>query len=222
MKQKCSAGFTVCWFVSALVVLIPTSTKAVSCSSSPIVLDLEGDGIRTTDLFEPVVFDLFGSGQPVRTGWTREDAEDSFLWLDLDRNGQATNGRELFGDSTPLPMGGVASNGFEALKAYDSRDLGGNEDGRISSHDAIWSSLLLWTDKDHDGISSRSEIRSLGDVGVESIGLTYREEADVDGVGNWHFLKSEFALRVEAPWGEAVVTRGIEDIYFRYERITSP
>ena len=210
------------WLLSvALASWQPQPTYAVSCSSSPLVLDLAGDGILTTSLFSPVVFDLFGNGIPVRTGWTNEDSEDAFLWTDLNGDGVVTNGRELFGDSTRRPDGTMASNGFEALKIYDGLDSGGNGDGRISGRDAFWTFLRLWIDRNHDGITDAGETYDLADFGIEEIQLSYREDADVDGSGNWHFLKSEFTRRVEAPWGEAIITRAIEDLYFGYERIDS-
>ncbi len=205
--------------IAAIWILVCGSpAKAVSCSSSPLVLDLGGDEIRTTDLYFPVIFDLHGTGTLVKTGWTAEGEEDAFLWMDLNGDGVVNGGRELFGDATLLPDGSQADNGFEALKTYDGEAYGGNADGRVSERDLAWPSLRLWTDRNHDGHSQGFEISSLEENGVEEIDLSYREDRDIDGNGNWHFLKATFTQRIEAPWGEAVVQRAIEDLYFLYSQ----
>lgn len=190
----------------------------MSCSSSPLILDLGGDGIRTSSLSFPVVFDLHGSGTLVKTGWTVEGEEDAFLWIDLNGDGSVSGGKELFGDATLLPGGIKAENGFEALKVFDGADYGGNADGIISERDLAWPSLRLWTDRNHDGLSQSAEISSLEENGVCEIAISYREERDIDGCGNWHFLKSTFSQRIEAPWGETIVQRAIEDLYFLYSQ----
>ena len=56
---------------------------------SPLVLDLDGDGVETTNVNDQwVVFDLDGDGVKNRTGWA--GADDGFLVFD--RNG---DGREV-------------------------------------------------------------------------------------------------------------------------------
>ncbi len=204
------------------VLMLAAQAKAVSCSSSPLVLDLGGDGIRTTGLSFPVIFDLHGNGIPVITGWTVEEEEDAFLWMDLNGDGIVNGGRELFGDSTLNPIDNlVGDNGFRVLKSYDGQEFGGNGDGKMSDRDLSWPFLLLWTDWNHDGLSQSEEISSLHSNGVEEIELTYREEPDIDGCGNWHFLKSTFSQRIEAPWGSVVVHRAIEDLYFLYSQVST-
>src|SRR6185295_2658464 len=196
--------------LGVLYCALPAS--AVSCSASPLILDLAGDGVQTTDLFSAVKFDIHGEGRLVTMAWTADWSEDAFLWNDLNRDGLVDGGGELFGDSTLLPDGTPAANGFEALKVYDDSTYGGNADGKISDRDLGWTDLRLWIDRNHDGVSQVDEIATLGDLGISEILLTYREDRDVDGNGNWHFLKASFLREIEAPWGKALARRPIEDV----------
>lgn len=71
---------------------------------------------------------------------------------------------------------------------------GGDEDGVLSATDTIFSSLALWIDADHDGVSQADEIRSLADYGIEGIDLDYRESARTDRHGNEFRYRSKILL----------------------------
>lgn len=166
--QTVSACFIV------LAVCVPDGVEAC-CHISPLVLDVENDGIATTDLrFGSVQFDLDGDGDLDSTSWIATDALDGFLCLDLNGNGTIDSGRELFGDFSETPDGSKASNGFEALKMYDDSRYGGNGDSMVSERDFIWSHLLLWFDFNHNGRSEEEELQSLAIWGIRWIHLRYQ------------------------------------------------
>lgn len=193
-----------------------TGPVAALCPTSPLVLDLNGDGVQTTDLFASVRFDLDGNGARVRSAWTCGWTEEGFLWLDLNRNGGVDGGRELFGQGTLLPSGETATNGFEALGVYDDPSYGGNADAIISEDDLIWSLLLLWVDRNHDGVSQKQEIAPLGRFGVVAIGLDYSRVEEIDGNGNIHLFQSTFLIRLTGrQLGSRLVPRAIHDVFFR-------
>jgi len=102
---------------NSLAVVRSAFARAASVSS-PLILDLDGDGVETTGLVDGVYFDH-------------------------DSDGRIRSGAELFGNETVLANGNKAANGFDAFKELD-----GNQDGVINSADAAYARLRLWKDAD--------------------------------------------------------------------------
>ena len=75
-------------------------------------------------------------------------------------------------------------NGFNALGEYDQPAKGGNGDGLITDQDTIFGTLLLWQDKNHNGISEANEIISLSQLGLKAIECDYGESKRRDHHGN--------------------------------------
>ncbi|MBO3712989.1 MAG: hypothetical protein J5X22_21645 [Candidatus Accumulibacter sp.] len=124
---------------------------------SPLVLDLNGDGVQLANLNgHGVYFDIDNDGFREASGWVTP--EDGLLVLDRNGNGRIDNITELFGNRQ--------NDGFAALRGLDS-----NFDNAINVNDAQWSSLRVWRDIDSDGVTDDGELFTLDQLGITSISL---------------------------------------------------
>ena len=152
--------------------------QKVQSRRDPLTFDLDGDGLETIGVAQSgVLFDHDGDGIREGTGWVLSD--DGFLVLDRNGNGTIDSGKELFGDSTPLSVGGNAADGFTALLQEDT-----NQDGVVNSTDARWNDLRVWRDLNQDGVSQTGELLTLADLGIVSINVAAAEHSQVLPDGN--------------------------------------
>jgi hypothetical protein len=154
-------------------------------AASPIIIPTRrGGDYKLTSASEGVLFDLNDTGVPQQVAWTAPNSDLAFLAIDLDGDGRITSGRELFGNHT-IP--GVLS-GFEALARMARESNGGIMRGSVSSDDPLFSRLLLWTDRNHDGISEPDELRPASEI-LSEIGLGYSVSMRRDEFGNTFLYK---------------------------------
>src|SRR2546421_12739897 len=112
-------------------------------ATSPIIVDVLGNGFSLTDVAGGVDFDVDADGLRDSVAWPDSRADDAFLALDRNGNGKIDDGRELFGNFTSQPAS-FAPDGFKALAAFDA-----NGDGQITAADPVYARLLLWRDSNH-------------------------------------------------------------------------
>jgi hypothetical protein len=155
---------------------------AAECGS-PLIVDVDGDGIRLTSRKEGVLFDLNADGTPELLPWTAPNVDDAWLVYDRDGDGQISDGTELFGSYSPQRPSSEP-NGYIAISMFDEPDAGGNGDGSITAADAIYSQLRLWQDRDHNGQPSPHELVMLAAAGVVAIQFEYKETWRADRFGN--------------------------------------
>jgi hypothetical protein len=187
-----------------------TWCMCVCRSSSPVLIDTQGDGFRLTDPEGGVRFDLDSDGLSERLSWTEAGTDDAWLALDRDGDGAVTTGAELFGNFTPQPEPptGEEPNGFLALAEFDRVGQGGNSDGVIDNGDAVFSSLRLWRDANHDGLSQPEELHTLLSLDVLRLHLDYKESERSDEHGN----RFKYRAKVDDAKG-AKVNRWAWDVF---------
>ena len=162
--------------------------------ASPLVIDLEGDGLQASHILaHSVQFDIDGDGHADRTAWTA--GADGFLAVDRDGDGAISSVHELFG-------GLGRGDAFASLAEFDS-----DGDGALTTADADFACLLVWRDVDADAVSDAGELLTLADAGVSRIELGYRT---VDQLLNGNLVGEVSSAVVD---GSA---RLLADVYFRY------
>jgi hypothetical protein len=186
----------------------------------PLILDLENDGLSLTDIGHGVSFDLMSTGAPIKMAWTSGDGADAFVALDRNGNGTIDDGRELFSDLTPQAdlsdhRKKIKDNGFQALAVFDQKENGGNDDREITEEDAVFSSLRLWVDANHNGLSEHDELKSLDECGVRSISLRYVMSKATDQFGNTYRYRSHALMDRDLGQLGAIQRRAV-NVFLRY------
>jgi EF hand len=170
--------------------------------ASPILINPHSADYGLSGESDPVQFDLDADGMPDVASWTSRGSAVSFLAFDRNGNGVIDDGSELFGNHTRLPSGARAGNGFEVLAALDA-----NGDGVIDAADPIWTSLVLWADRNHDGRCTADELQAIANSPLTAIEIDYVVNGRRDQYGNFFRYKGTAHLHN--------VPRPIYDVFFR-------
>ncbi len=176
-----------------------TVTIRIHDMNSPLVLDLDGDGLEIVTLEDSnAYFDMDMDGVAEHTAWI--GADDGWLVWDRNEDGIINDRSELFGD-----LRGFA-HGFEDLAALDS-----DGSGFIDMGDDMFGNLQIWRDSNGDGISDGNELASLMQWDIASIDVG-AEFVDNMINGQWESHRSTFT------WEDGTVGQ-ISDVWFESERI---
>ncbi len=149
------------------------NASRIVVNRDPLAIDFGTEGIELTTVDDGVYFDLDNNGFAEKTAWI--GTEDGFLVLDRNANGSIDNGGELFGDQVWMSDGYISVSGFDALKELDS-----NKDGIIDENDVAFADLKVWADASQDGISQNGELKTLEELGIQSISLDVTPDSSLD------------------------------------------
>ncbi|MGE5505385.1 MAG: beta strand repeat-containing protein, partial [Actinomycetota bacterium] len=152
----------------------PRENPSASSSHRAMVLNLTGGKVHTlADSAVAASFDMDRNGAAESTGWINPN--EGFLVHDLNANWHVDNASELIA-------------GFDQLATLDT-----NHDGKFNGLDADWSHTLLWVDKNMDGLTQKSELYSLDQLGIAAIDVAGNGRSRYDN-GNIVHADGAFAF----------------------------
>lgn len=173
----------------------PIEEKVTLGVASPIVIDMNGDGIKTLAYSaHSVNFDIDSDGIKDKTAWL--SSEDGFLAVDKNGNGSVDGVGELFG-------GILRGDGYSKLADFDS-----NQDGFVTKDDVGYSMLSIWRDSNMNGVTDSGELVSAMSAGLESISTAYLSQDEFQN----NNLIGEVSKAIV--FGQEVQAA---DVYFRYK-----
>ena len=167
--MRCPLILTRAFFITLTLLLTGTVTRGtVDCTPTGTHLQDTTSG-SCPDLESHAVTDIGKTGY-----WNISWPDGNF------------DGLTVTGNAAPQPPVSPVElkNGFRALREFDKAANGGNGDGIIDVRDSIFSSLRLWQDRNHNGISELSELCSLPQLGLAAIDLDYKLSERRDGNNN--------------------------------------
>ena len=143
---------------------------------TPLIFDPAGRPLQELTIDTPTAFDLDGSGRPQRYRWVKPTV--GILAWDPERTGRITSGRQLFGS---VSWWIFFDHGYQALDTLDD-----DRDGMVRG--AELNGIVVWTDRDSDGVSDPGEVITAQEAGIEwlsvqATGTTGRSPCNLHGIG---------------------------------------
>jgi len=131
---------------------------------SPVVLDLDGDGIDIVPLNKSsTYFDYNGDGIVGHTAWVGKG--DGLLVIDADDSGTVNSAREF----VFTQWSRLAGRDMSAVRlVFDT-----NKDGVLSAADTDFAKFKVWVDADMDGVTDDGELKTLNSLGLSAIPLIH-------------------------------------------------
>ncbi|MCK8485485.1 hypothetical protein MUY21_15695 [Aliiroseovarius sp. S2029] len=185
----------------------------------PVILDLDGDGVEI-NVNGNVSFDMDGDGYLEQGAWVNQD--DGFLVIDLNADGSHGDGDGKIDQTKELILSEWSTDpsvtDLQALAIFDKYEhRGGNNDGVLDAQDSIWDELRVWQDINQNGVTDTGELKSLAELGITQINLTYDDGShyldnnnDVTILGNTLFGSASYTRNGE------VIEGGVGDVALRY------
>ena len=178
-------GYGSAWLGGAGLLNNVSQQALLSTYVDPLLLDLNGDGVRLSDYTNnPVLFDIDNDGGSKEVaGWS--SAEDGIVVMDLNGNGRIDTIAETFSEyfNGTAGVGEAGStpyaDGFAALKSLDS-----NNDNVFNSGDTAFANVKVWLDADHDAETDAGELKTLSELAITQINLDAQTQSGLVRDGN--------------------------------------
>ena len=134
--------------------------------NSALILDINQNGMEILDIESGIHFDFDNNNFAESTGWP--DRNEGILAQDINKNHIIDNGNEIFGNNTHSSSSNKI-NGFEKLKLLDQ-----NNDGKLDENDPGWHNILIWIDRNRNGLTGNNELFTLAKLKIKEISLDYK------------------------------------------------
>ena len=146
--------------------ILLSGSTTVPVSVTPVIIDLDGNGIQYRSINEGVLSPYYEAGLTA-SSWISEG--DGILVYDQDSSGGVTDSSEFV--LTSWGEDASVTTDLQALSTY----FDSNNDGVFNSLDDTSSQFGVWQDFNADGIQQDGEFSTLAELGIESINVNYAE-----------------------------------------------
>ena len=175
--------------------------KVIHNSLNAFVLDLNNNGITSISPSDDSSPKFNINGEIKRSGWIERG--DGLLAMDLNRDGYIDPTTELIGEKFEgWGNNDYINRGLAVLKKFDS-----DNNGILDEKDDKFNEILVWQDNG-DGISQRSELKTLKELGIDSISVQDPKE-DI-----WH-ENDNIIIGNAIPFSQDGETKGFKRLCFR-------